>query len=299
MSSHLRRAHWCAALAAATLISGAAASPAAAKTSLRIATKTATVTVSTSGDFFGGDSRVSTVCRSGERAIAPGIVDASRHLAGQSFGPAAVGAFAVGEPGRVRLRLQTLCAKGAIVSNRRVEARISGGGTSSAPNVLATAKCPGGGTAIGAPLSQEFSPGRGAFSSKPAGKSQWQVLAQGVPSSFPFATAAAAYADVACLSKRSVSAAQTVSQTTGPITAAGAQARVACPSGKRALGWGVELRPFTLARAQPSAGGWSLPYVKQAKLSSSRVDFAFAVPTGGVVSVAATQVAHVVCGKLR
>ena len=146
-----------------------ATAPAALK--IRVAKPTETVTVpsgTTTGTYFEESQRISSSCRGRERALAPGIVAASRHIVGQSFGPAAVGSWATGAPGRAKLRLQLLCARGASIVHRRRPGRTRPVSSTSLTST-ATVSCGRKRVAIGAPLSQEFSPGFGRFSSKPRG----------------------------------------------------------------------------------------------------------------------------------
>lgn len=277
---------------------------ASAKTTVRTQTSTKTVSLpgsSAVGNLFDPSQRASMSCRNNERAISPGIVDAPRHLVGQSFGPAAVSAFAVGAAGKVKLRLQVLCAKGGKVSHRRVEGTTFPAANGSTLTTTARASCPGGGIALGAPLSQEFSPGMGAFSSKATTKSKWEVRVEGIPTNYPFQQSVPAYADVACLSKKHVKKVSQASATTdGLLSAPTASVRVACPSGTRALGWGVELRPFASRSSSSVGNGWTVPFVRRAQLAKSAVDFTFELPPGATPSASsgATQTAHVTCGRL-
>ena len=279
---------------------------------VRIAKPVARVTIPSStavGNVFAESQRVSTVCRSGELALAPGILDAPRHIVGQSFGPSAVGAYATGAKGPATLKLQLLCAKGANITHKRVEGKTRPSGAAGGAGTFtttATANCGRKRYAIGAPLSQEFSPGMGRFASKPSGASRWQVTVEGIPSSFPFDTAVPAYADVACVPKRALKSVATIdASTSGLVAAASAEVKLTCTSGRRPVGWGVDLRPFTRSTFSPSSDGWVLPVVRKAAFDGSSMTFAFDLPPGartggenGLGAADVTQTAYVVCGKL-
>jgi hypothetical protein len=284
---------------------------ASAKLSIRVAKPSKSVTIPNSkalGTYFEESQRISTLCRSSELALAPGIADASRHIVGQSFGPSAVGAYATGEQGKAKLKLQLLCAKGSKISHKRIPGKVSGSsGSGSRAVFTATAKagCGKSRYAIGSPLSQEFAPGLGRFASKPAGAHGWEVTVEGIPSVFPFDTTVPVYADVACVPKSSLKAVKTVDgSTTGLLSGRSATLRLSCAGGRRAVGWGVDLRPFTRSTFSPSSDGWVIPIVRKAAFAGSAVAFQFDLPpgarTGGENGMSAAEVAqtgYVVCAK--
>ncbi|HWK27067.1 MAG TPA: hypothetical protein VNS09_10905 [Solirubrobacter sp.] len=278
-----------------------------AKLKLRLAASSASVQLPASdslGNVFDDAQRFSTACRANERAISPGIVDASRHIVGQSFGPSAVGGFAVGAPGQVRLRLQVLCASGANVTHTRVPSTTV---PTSATTLRTTAKarCSGGRVSLGAPLSQEFSPGLGRFTSRPVGTGGWEVRIEGIPTTFPLDRAEPAYADIACVPTRVLKSVTTEQASTEDLHAAtSASVTVKCGGGRRAVGWGVDLQPFTRSRWSSATAGWVLPLVRRATLSASAVAFTFEIPPGGSPGGAnglspaeVAQTAYVRCGK--
>lgn len=273
----------------------------AAALKIRVAKPAPTVKIPTSnavGNYFDDSQRASTTCRGRERALAPGIADAPRHLVGQSFGPQAVSAWATGAEGRVKLRLQLLCARGASISHRRKPGRTRPVGSTRLTST-ATVGCGRKRIAIGAPLSQEFSPGFGRFASKPRGASGWQVTVEAIPSTFPFQTTAPAYADVACVPKRSLKAVKVVERSTKALaSASSAELQVPCRGGRRAVGWGVEQLPFTASTYGRAADGWALPIVRKAAFSGNGMAFRFDLPPGARVSASdVTQTVYVICAK--
>lgn len=284
---------------------------ASAKLSIRVAKPTESVTIPSStalGTYFEESQRISTTCRGNELALAPGLVDVPRHIVGQSFGPSAVGAYAAGEKGNVKLKLQLLCAKGSKISHKRVPGKVSGStGSGSRATFTATGKagCGKSRYAIGSPLSQEFSPGFGRFVSKPAGAHGWEVTVEGIPSVFPFDTTAPLYADVACVPKSSLKAVKTIDGSTdGLLQGRSATLRLSCDGGRRAVGWGVDLRPFTRSTFSPSSDGWAIPIVRKAAFAGSAVAFQFDLPPGartgaenGMSAAEVTQTGYVVCAK--
>ncbi len=279
----------------------AAVLPASAAMKVRLAKPKVSVTIPDStavGTYFEESQRSSTLCRADERALAPGIVDAPRHFVGQSFGPSAVGAWATGAKGKVKLRLQLLCARGSNIVHKRKPGKTRPAGSSM--TTTAKVSCGGKRVAIGAPLSQEFSPGFGRFISKPKGVSGWQVTVEGIPTSFPLESTVPAYADVACVPKSSLKSVETVDGSTGGLQGARtAKLRVACKGGRRPVGWGVDLRPFTSSLYSRADDGWALPIVRKAAFDGKGVAFQFDLPPGGVVGAAdVTQTGYVVCAKL-
>lgn len=292
-------------LIATAVLALAALVPASASAALKIRTAKPTETVvvpasETVGTYFAESQRISSSCRSRERALAPGILDAPRHIVGQSFGPSAVGSWAVGAKGRATLRLQVLCARGASIVHRRKPGRTVPT-SSSWLKSTATVSCGAKRVAIGAPLSQEFSPGFGRFSSKPKGVSGWQVTVESIPSSFPFQTLAPVYADVACVPKKSLQAVTVVERSTTALSSAStATLRVVCQGGRRAVGWGVDQQPFSGATYGRASDGWALPIVRRAAFSGKGMAFQFDLPPGARVSTSdVTQTAYVVCAKPR
>lgn len=288
------------ALASVIATSSAMAAPKPAP-KLRVATKAFKVVVPASEavqGYFDYDQRTSTPCRSAERAIAPGIVTSSHYLAGHSFGPAAVSAFLVGAPGTATAKLQALCVTGGKVIGRRVEAKLVPGiaGTGYG-RATATFACPVGTVGLAAPLSQEFAPGMGSFTSIPDGPRGWRVVADRVPDQLAAAKVVPAYADGVCVKAASVLR----KIVKGTLDASGlATLQAPCAAGRRALGWGVALGAWT--SRTPSGGAWATPIVRTASFSTSgtAMSFTFAVPSVNLTStVAGTPVeAHVVCGKL-
>lgn len=278
----------------------AAAPAAGAKLTIRTAAPVVSVRVPASdsvGTVFAESQRLSTQCRSGETSLAPGILEASRHIVAQSFGPSAVGAFATGAPGKATLRLQLLCAKGAAITHKRVEGKSRP--TGSALTTTARVGCGSGKFAIGAPLSQEFAPGFGRFASKPTAAGGWEVTVENVPSSFPIQQATPAYADVAC-APRSALKALVIEQRSTTALASGrvANLTVACDGGRRPVGWGVDQRPVT-SSFRAGDDGWVLPIVSRAAFSASAMTFAFTTPAGVTPSTGTdvTQTAYVLCAK--
>jgi hypothetical protein len=277
---------------------------ASAAIKLRLAKPSETVRIPSStaiGTFFEESQRISISCRPGEWSLAPGIADAPRHIVGQSFGPSAVGAFATGISGRVKLKLQLLCARGARIGHKRKPGKTFPRAGSSSLTTTANVGCGRKRHAIGAPLSQEFSPGFGGFSSKPSGASGWAVTVENIPSSFPFESTVPAYADVACVPKSALKAVQTVEKSTNALTgASSATLRVNCAGGRRPVGWGVDQRAFTTSLHSRADDGWALPIVRKAAFAGRGMAFRFDLPPGASVGVAdVTQTAHVICAKLR
>lgn len=276
----------------------------AAKLKLRIAQPTVRTVIpdSNPSSYFDYSQNFSTTCRNSERALSPGIIDSSRHIAGQSFGPSAVGGFTVGLKGRVTTRLQVLCARGAGITHRRKEVKISGGSSTSL-TVSGRSSCGKRGVAIGAPLSQEFSPGIGRFISRPTAKGGWEVRIENVPSTFPFDTAAAAYVDHACVQKRFLRKVKIEEATTSRLASTNtARVSVTCTGARRAIGWGVDLKPLTTSRYSAGKNGWAIPFVRKAQIAGKRVQFVFERPPGISVSASgssAAQTAYVVCGVPR
>lgn len=305
----MRRAVALAILAA--LVALVAVPQASAKLTIRVAKPTERVTIPSSsaiGTYFEESQRISTTCRSRELALAPGLVDVPRHIVSQSFGPSAVGAFATGAQGRPKLKFQLLCAKGSRIGHKRVPGKVrgrSGSGSRTSYTATARANCGKRRYAIGAPLSQEFSPGFGRFASRPVGTHAWEATVEGIPSTFPFDTTAAVYADVACVPKSSLKAVKTVDgSTSGLLQARTAKLRLRCGGGRRAVGWGVDLRPFTRSTFSPSSDGWAIPIVRKAAFAGGSVAFQFDLPPGartgaenGLSADEVAQTGYVVCGK--
>lgn len=296
----------------AALLALALAPQASARMSVRIAKPTERVTLPGStaiGTHFAYSQRISTSCRPNERALAPGILDAPRHIVGQSFGPSAVGAFATGVRGRVTLKLQLLCARGSNILHKRTPGKSRPGGTlGGRPALVTNAKvsCGRSRYAIGAPLSQEFSPGFGRFVSKPNGKHGWQVTVERVPGTYPLSTSDPAYADVACVPKANLKALTTIDRsTTGLHQGRSARLRLTCPGGRRPVGWGVDLRPYTNSTSRPSDDGWLLPIVRKAAFAGRALVFQFDLPPGartgaenGLSAADVAQTGYAVCAKV-
>lgn len=241
------------------------------------------------------DQVISIGCRPAERAIAPGIASASHHLTAQSFGPSAVSGIVAGRPGTATTRLQALCLRNGKVVNRRVAGRlvpgVSGPGFG---RVTATASCPRGFVAVGAPLSQDFAPGFGAFTSVPSGARAWRVVVHRAPDILAGTTSPGAYADVACVK---VAGPSTV-VVRGVMGPAGDLALTATCRKGRALGWGVDLGAYP-GRTSGADGRWATPVVARAAFGGTRrVDFRFAWAAGTDAAGGAgvPVAAHVVCG---
>lgn len=289
------------------LLLGALALPAvapAAKLKLRIAKPTVRTVIpdSNPSSYFDYSQSFSTSCRGKELALSPGIVDSSRHIASQSFGPSAISGFTVGLKGRVNTKLQIVCARGAKITHRRKETKMTGGGSTTSFNFAGTSGCGKKGIAIGAPLSQDFSPGIGRFLSRPTKSGGWEVRVENVGSTFPFDSAVPAYVDHACVPRKNLGQVSIeVGKTNALMTANTAKVNVICKGARRAIGWGVDLRP--LPRITHSAGkdGWGIPFMRKAQIAGKRVEFVFERPPG--ISVSNTyvvgQTAYVVCGVPR
>lgn len=292
---------------AASLVVATTSAAAAKKPVVRTMTKTFKVAVpATSGTtigYFDYDQRTSTQCKPKETSLAPGIVSTTHYVAGHSFGPAAVSAFLVGPAGTATAKLQALCVTGGKIVHKRVPAKTVPGlggtvGGDAAGRATATANCGVGTVAVGAPLSQEFAPGLGSFSSTPFGARGWKVVVNGVVDQLTAGGVVAGYADVSCVK------AKAVLKKTLPLTLAAdgtASGKVTCVGGRRALGWGVELGSYSTRF--PSNGLWNTPMVKQAWFNptGTTVTFAFGMPAGATApsTVGGTPVtAHVVCGVL-
>src|SRR5690606_16564250 len=91
------------------------------------------------------------------------------------------------------------------------------GGSSTNLTVSAKSGCGKKAIAVGAALSQEFAPGTGRFLSRPTANGGWEVRVEKIPSTFPFASASAAYADHACLPKRFVGAVKIENSSTSAL----------------------------------------------------------------------------------
>jgi hypothetical protein len=293
-------------IACCVLLALPASAHAASTPVVRLVNKTFTVQVPASetiSGFFLASQRTSTKCAANERALAPGILSSSRYLAGHSFGPAAASAFVTGEPGRAVTKLQLLCVKGGTpITHRRVPGVTTPGvgdslGGEASGRTVATATCPVGRIAIGAPLSQEYGPGYGALTSLPFGARGWRVTIDNVPAQLTAANIVPAYADVACV--RATQVVRVKLQRT--LSDAGAASGVVtCAGGRRPLGWGVELGEFTTSTPRDTSW-WRIPLVQRAQyLGTNRMSFAFAVPSNAPESSPAGTrvVAHVICGKL-
>lgn len=300
-------------LALLVLLAALALAPqASARMSVRIAKPTERVTIPSStavGTFFEESQRLSTSCRPNERALAPGILDAPRHVVAQSFGPAAVGAFATGASGRATLKLQLLCARGSRILHKRKPGKTRPGGTlGGSPAYVTNAKigCGRSRYAIGAPLSQEFSPGFGRFVSKPKGPHGWQVTVERIPGTYPLSSSDPAYADVACVPKSNLKAVKVIDgSTTGLHVSRSARLRLTCPGGRRPVGWGVDLQPYTNSSFRPSDDGWLLPIVRKAAFAGKALVFQFDLPPGastgaenGLSAAEVAQTGYAVCAKL-
>jgi hypothetical protein len=285
-------------LGAAALLTATTVAQAATAPSARVAVKTFATSVAplSSGEVtLPYSQNVSMACRPNERAIAPGIASATHYLTAQSFGPAAVSSIVVGPKGGAVSRLQVLCLRNGRVVNRRVEGRlvpgISGAGFG---RVTATATCPRGFVASGAPLSQDYAPGFGAFTSVPNGPRGWRVVVDKAPDALATTGSPGAFADVACVKARGSS----VVVKRGTIGANGALSMTATCRRGRALGWGVDLGAYT-DRMTTFDGRWATPIVRRAAFTSARrMAFQFRLPAGADAATAAgTPVAaQLICG---
>jgi hypothetical protein len=294
----VRTASRTALLAAAALLGVSTVAQAASAPTARVATKTFATNVAplANGEITLPYSQVvSMACRPNERAISPGIASATHYLTAQSFGPAAVSSIVVGPKGRAVSRLQALCLRNGRVVNRRVEGRlvpgISGSGFG---RVTARAACPRGFVASGAPLSQDYAPGFGAFTSVPQGPRGWRVVVDRAPDGLAATSSPGAFADVACVKARGAS----VVVKRGTIAASGALSITATCGRGRALGWGVDLGAYT-QRMTSFDGRWATPIVTRAAFTSARrMAFQFRLPAGAdAASGAGTPVSvHLVCG---
>lgn len=285
-------------LTAVVLLTASTAAQAATAPSARLATQTFATSVAplSNGEVTLPYSQsVSIACRPNERAIAPGIASATHYLTAQSFGPAAVSSIVVGPKGRAVSRLQVLCLRNGRVVNRRAEGRlvpgISGSGFG---RVTATAACPRGFIASGAPLSQDYAPGFGAFTSVPNGPRGWRVVVHKAPDALAATGSPGAFADVACVKARGSS----VVVRRGAIGANGTLSMAATCGRGRALGWGVDLGAYT-DRMTSFDGRWATPVVTKAAFASARaMAFQFRLPAGvDPATGAGTPVAaHLICG---
>lgn len=276
----------------------------AAKLKLRIAKPTVRTVIpdSNPSSYFDYSQSFSTSCRGKERALSPGVIDSSRHIASQSFGPSAVSGFTVGLKGRLTTKLQIVCARGVNITHRRKETKMTGGGSASSFNYAGRSGCGKKGIAIGAPLAQAFSPGDGRLLSRPTKNGGWEVRIEGIPSTFPFDSDTPAWVDHACVPKKNLrQVAIEEGKTDALMTATTAKLNVTCKGARRAIGWGVDLKP--LPRTSYSAGkdGWGIPFMRKAQIAGKRVQFIFQRPPGIRVSNAnvVSQTAYVVCGVPR
>lgn len=306
------------ALLVVAVASLAAVPSAAAKAlSLQITKSSTNITVppvssGTIGSFFSTSQYLTGSCRSGARSLAPGIISANRPIASQSHGPSVVSGFGVGEAGKASFQLQTLCATGGTSTSVRtirtpgrhvpgLGRRIGGMSTG---RTTAVAACPRKYIALGAPLSSEFGPVFGSLESKPEGRN-WRVVMNDVPDILLGNRVVPAYADAACLHTKHVKNVNTEKATTTGLHAGNAASvSVPCKSGRRPLGWGVHLQPYSRS-SFTNGGRWLIPTVAKAQFNRSSIAFSFTLPEGALpagqngLSVAdATQTAYVVCGQL-
>ena len=180
---------------------------------------------------------------------------------------------------------------------------MTGGGSTTSFNYAGRSGCGKRGIAIGAPLSQEFSPGRGRFLSRPTKNGGWEVRIEGIPSTFPFNSVVPAYVDHACVQKRFLGQVNIEEGSTVRLANANrARVNVTCKGARRAIGWGVDLKPLTTSTYSAGRDGWSIPFVRKAQVAGKRVQFIFERPPGVRVSTsgpAPKQTAYVVCGVPR
>lgn len=280
----------------ATTVAQAATAPSA-----RVATKAFRTNVAaiTGGAITLPYSQIASIsCRPNERAIAPGIASTTHYLTAQSFGPSAVSSIVVGTQGRAVSRLQVLCLRNGKVVHRRTEGKlvpgVSGYGYG---RVTAKASCPRGFVASGAPMSQDYAPGFGAFTSLPNGTRGWKVVVHKAPDQLAGTTSPGAFADIACIK---ASAPATVVRE-GTVTAGADLALSATCSKGRVLGWGVDLGSYT-DRLSTFDGRWATPIVTRATFAGARrMAFGFRLPAGvDPAGGAGAKVAvHLVCGTPR
>jgi hypothetical protein len=252
--------------------------------------------------YFQASQDADVKCRYPERPLASGIINAPRYLASQSFGTSVVGGYATGAPGTVIMKLQVLCAKNTKVGGGRVPTKtIPGLGTGSlggqpTGRATGTATCPRGQVATGSPLSPEYAPGYGSFSSIPFGARGWRVAIDSVPAQLTATNTEAGYVDYSCVKARRVQKKQLKKTLSSAGTASGI---VKCTGGRRPLGWGVELSTYTSTYGVRD-GAWATPMVQRAQFAGNNMLFKFATPPGADNSSAGGTpvVAHVLCGVI-
>ena len=255
---------------------------------------TKVVAAKTLGEYFKDSALVKANCGKNYQPLAIGISSATNPLAAQDLGFVGMSAYASGQAGTAKTKLQALCVRGGrspFYTGRAVKLGANGMGTL----VKATVSCNKGYVALGAALAHGHAPAFGSYTSMPDGERRWSYSAQ-LPSSVAGQLGGKAsqlgYPRVACVKATGV----TTTEFKGEVTPASkAQGQVTCKSG-RVLGWGVEMGASS---SRPgSDGGWAIPTIERAKFTSSRsMSFSFKRDAGGYTSP--TQVrAEVICGKL-
>ena len=133
------------------------------------------------GEYFQASALVKADCGKNYQPLAIGISSATNPLAAQDLGFVGMSAYASGQAGTARTKLQALCVRGGrppFYTGRAVKLGANGMGTL----VKATVSCNKGYVALGAALAHGHAPAFGSYTSMPDGKRRWSYSAQ-LPSS--------------------------------------------------------------------------------------------------------------------
>jgi len=287
--------------ALAIVFTGPASDAGAKKTTPNVklfTAKTKTTTIPTSGQkdqMFLRSQEVRAKCGKKYTPLSIGIASGASSFAAQDIGSFGVGVYADGAAGKTKTKLQALCVRGGKYPSyigKAVKLGADGGGLAT----VATLSCKKGYVALGAALSQGHGPAIGIFRSMPVGTRKWTYLARidkYNAAAYADRISALGYPRAACVRATNVSTVDFIASVTPTAPIAGT---ATCKKG-RALGWGVELSPFSYSSG--SNGRWATPIIEEASFSGTKsMKFKFNRGTTDGYTSATPVRATVICGKL-
>lgn len=243
--------------------------------------------------YFLDSQRVYTKCGRGYTPLSIGIASGSSSFAVQDIYPGGVGVIVDGATGTATTKLEVLCVRGGKAPyyfGKSVKLDNYGSGLI----VTESLKCKRGYAALGAALAQGYT-ADGRSHSMPVKANEWKFfseISRYYADSFANKISQLGYPRVACVRATNVSLVKQslYVNVSGPTTT-----KVTCTKG-RALGWGVDLFPFT---RYVTNGRWATPLIQQAHFEGkSSMSFSLTRgTTSGYTYPTQVQLA-VVCGKL-
>jgi hypothetical protein len=243
--------------------------------------------------YFLDSQKVYTKCGRGYTPLSIGIASGSSSFAAEDIYSGGVGVIADGAAGTATTKLEVLCVRGGKAPyyfGKSVTLDNYDGGLV----VTATLKCKPGYAALGAALAQGY-PAEGRSYSMPMKANEWKFfskISRYNADAYAGKIAQLGYPRAACVRATGVSI---VKQSLSVGVSGLATTKLNCTKG-RALGWGVDLLPFT---PYPSSDRWATPLIQQAHFTGkSSMSFSlmrgiasgYQYPTGAEVAL--------ICGKL-